>query len=170
MAMLNRALHEIRGSSLGRRVIGQASVALCLLLILLAHGAPRLYGQTRERSKDYDALQKRLAKGWNTWDVHSVTTHVLLPAGLAVRVGLQHKTTLNGEAFLGDVLIGGPGRNLEQGSTHGTRDSLQRHHLSNSARTFFIVIFSGRRPDYSGDGSLETAGRYGDETGEHAIL
>ena len=112
--MFNRALHEFRSKPLGPRVKGQVGMALCLLLILLAHGVANVYGQTRERSRDYETLQKRLAKGWNTWDVHSVTTHVLLPAGLALRVGFLHKTTLNGEAFLGDVFIGGPGRNQEQ--------------------------------------------------------
>jgi hypothetical protein len=114
MTNLDRALHEFRSKLLGRRVKEQAGIALCLLLILLAHGVPCVHGQTNERSKEYEAVQRRLANRWNTWDVHSVTTHVLLPAGLALRVGLLHKTTLNGEAFLGDVLIGGPGRNQEQ--------------------------------------------------------
>jgi hypothetical protein len=58
------------------------------------------------RSADYDAVQKRLAQGWNTWDVHSVATQVLLPEGLAIRVGMKHNSTLNSDAFLGDVLIG----------------------------------------------------------------
>lgn len=112
--MFNRVLHALRSNLLGHQLDARAGTMVCLLLILLAHSVPGVYGQTRERSYDYAALQKRLAKGWNTWDVHSVTTHVLLPAGLALRVGLQRKTTLNGEAFLGDVLIGGPGRNMEQ--------------------------------------------------------
>src|SRR5208283_5076733 len=84
----------------------RTGVALCTLMILLVYCAPGLYGQVRERSKDYDAVQKRLATGWNTWDVHSVTTQVLLPEGLAIRVALQHKTTLYGDALLEDVLIG----------------------------------------------------------------
>ncbi len=50
--------------------------------------------------------RQRLARGWNTWDVHSVTTQVLLPEGLAIHVGMKHNTTLNGDAFLGDALIG----------------------------------------------------------------
>ena len=92
----------------------RTGVALCALLILLTYWAPGLFGQARERSKDYDAVQKRLAVGWNTWDVHSVTTQVLLPEGLAIRVGVQRKTTLNGDALLGDVQIGGPWRDTEQ--------------------------------------------------------
>jgi putative isomerase len=57
-------------------------------------------------SARYQQLQQRLAAGWNTWDVHSVTTQVLLPDGLAIHVGLKHNTTLWQDAFLGDALIG----------------------------------------------------------------
>jgi putative isomerase len=63
-------------------------------------------------SEKYRQLQQRLAQGWNTWDVNSVTTHVLLPEGLAIHVGLKHNSTEFGEAFLGDELIG----RLEPGS------------------------------------------------------
>lgn len=58
------------------------------------------------RSLQYEEVQERLARGWNTWDVHSVATQVLLPEGLAIHVGMKHNSTLNGDAFLGDVLIG----------------------------------------------------------------
>ena len=51
-------------------------------------------------------MQERLARGWNTWDVHSVATQVLLPDGLAIHVGMKHNTSLNGDAWLGDALIG----------------------------------------------------------------
>jgi putative isomerase len=57
-------------------------------------------------SPTYRALQARLALGWNTWDTHSVTTHVLLPDGLAIRLVLRHNTALNGDAELQDALIG----------------------------------------------------------------
>jgi putative isomerase len=54
----------------------------------------------------YQQLQERLGVGWNSWDVHSVTTQVLLPDGLAIHVGLKHNSTLYGDTFLGDALIG----------------------------------------------------------------
>lgn len=57
-------------------------------------------------SLDYQRVQRRLAQGWNTWDVHSVATQVLLPEGLAIHVGLKHNTTESGDAFLQDMLIG----------------------------------------------------------------
>jgi len=65
------------------------------------------------RSAEYAKVQERLARGWNTWDVHSVTTQVLLPEGLAIRVGLKHNGTSYGDAFLGDTLIGRMGNGDE---------------------------------------------------------
>lgn len=76
--------------------------------------SPGVYGQPTPRSAEYDAVQKHLGSGWNTWDVHSVTTQVLLPEGLAIRVSVRSKTALNGEAFLADALIGRPGQNTEK--------------------------------------------------------
>jgi putative isomerase len=62
----------------------------------------------------YQQVQKGLASGWNTWDVHSVTTQVLLPDGLAIHVGLKHNSTLYSDAFLGDALIGRQTQGAEQ--------------------------------------------------------
>ncbi len=57
-------------------------------------------------SAQYAQVQQHLAQGWNTWDVNSVATHVLLPQGLAIRIGLKHNTTVTGDDFLRDALIG----------------------------------------------------------------
>ena len=57
-------------------------------------------------STSYRAVQQRLARGWNTWDTNSVTTHVLLPEGLAIHFGLKHNTALNTDGYLRDALIG----------------------------------------------------------------
>jgi putative isomerase len=65
------------------------------------------------RSASYQQVQQRLARGWNTWDVHSVTTHVQLPGGLAIHVGMKHNTTEGGDAFLGDALIGRQSKGAE---------------------------------------------------------
>ena len=63
---------------------------------------------------EYQALQQRLAQGWNSWDVHSVATQVLLPDGLAIHFGLKHNTTESNESFLGDILIGRLAQGAEQ--------------------------------------------------------
>jgi hypothetical protein len=65
-------------------------------------------------SANYRQVQRRLAQGWNTWDVNSVTTHVLLPEGLAIHIGLKHNTTLNTDEFLGNALIGRMAPGAEQ--------------------------------------------------------
>jgi hypothetical protein len=64
------------------------------------------------RSAQYEQVQQRLARGWNTWDVHSVATQVLLPEGLAIHVGMKHNSTVWGDDYLGDALIG----RLEKGA------------------------------------------------------
>ena len=66
------------------------------------------------RSPEYEAAQQHLARGWNTWDVHSVAAQVLLPDGFTIRIGLKHNTALNADAFLSDLLIGRQGRDEEQ--------------------------------------------------------
>ena len=63
-------------------------------------------GKPGPMSAEYSKVQRRLAQGWNTWDVNSVATHVLLPEGLAIHIGLKHNSTINGDEFLQDVLIG----------------------------------------------------------------
>jgi len=72
---------------------------------VLSHVAPDRNGPG-PRSQQYEGVQKHLARGWNTWDVHSVTTYVLLPEGLAIHVGMKHNTGEWGDAYLGDALIG----------------------------------------------------------------
>jgi len=66
------------------------------------------------RSPQYEQVQQRLAQGWNTWDVHSVTTHVLLPEGLAIHIGMKHNSTEFGDDYLQDALIGRLNRDAEQ--------------------------------------------------------
>jgi len=66
------------------------------------------------RSADYAQLQQRLATGWNTWDTHSVMTQVLLPEGLAVRIGIKDQGTEGSDSFLSAALIGRQGKDEER--------------------------------------------------------
>ena len=102
-------------------------------------------------SANYKLLQRRLARGWNTWDVHSVTTYVLLPEGLAIHIGIKHNTTLFGDLFLQNVLIGRheadaeqviPGAHTWDGSYTDARVSWRK--LAHPERT------RGRRPGAAG--------------------
>jgi len=57
-------------------------------------------------SVQYRELQQRLAQGWNTWDTNSMTTHVLLPEGLAIHVGFKHNSTEFADGFLERTSVG----------------------------------------------------------------
>lgn len=37
----------------------------------------------------YEALKARLRRGWNTWNVRSVLSHVVLPQGDSVNLGVH---------------------------------------------------------------------------------
>ncbi len=43
----------------------------------------------RPRSAAHEALQKGLARGWNTWNTRSMLSHVLLPEGFALSLGIK---------------------------------------------------------------------------------
>jgi len=99
------------------RVAGHAFVMLLCVVAAVGQSVTRSApggGEAGARSAEYAKVQERLARGWNTWDVHSVATQVLLPEGLAIHVGMKHNTTLNGDAFLSDALIGRFGNDAEK--------------------------------------------------------
>lgn len=85
---------------------------LSLLLVASAAAGQAATSSTTARSEpfplleQYKAVQQRLARGWNTWDVNSVTAHVLLPEALVVRAMLRHNTTEGGDDLLANALIG----------------------------------------------------------------
>ncbi len=58
----------------------------------------------------YAALQRRLALGWNTWNTRSVLSHVHLPEGMALNLGLKEYTS---GAYLKEALIGRRGPDAE---------------------------------------------------------
>ena len=60
---------------------------------------------------EYDDLKKRLARGWNTWNTRSVLSHVFLPDGFALNLGLKEYAS---GLYLKEALIGRQGENSEQ--------------------------------------------------------
>ncbi|MDR5727659.1 MAG: trehalase family glycosidase [Terriglobia bacterium] len=91
--------------------------AFFLPLILFVAPCAAAFAQapsTQPRSPHYAKLQQRLARGWNTWDTDSVITQVLLPEGLAVRVGIKHQGTEGSDRFLPAALIGRQGNEDER--------------------------------------------------------
>jgi putative isomerase len=80
----------------------------------LALVLPAALAAQAPRSPEYAAVQARLGRGWNSWDVHSVAAQVLLPEGFTLRVGLKDNSALNNDAFLADPLIGRIGGSGEE--------------------------------------------------------
>ena len=65
----------------------------------------------------YTELQHTLAAGWNTWNTRSVLSHVLLPEGFAINLGLKDYWH---PAYLKEALIGNE-RNTGEVVTPGQR-------------------------------------------------
>src|ERR1051325_341105 len=87
------------------------------------------------KSPEYRRVQHDLSNGWNTWNNHSVLSHVLLPEGFALSLGFQ-KVSANTEMYLQDVL---PGR-----SSLGEQVYLGPHAYDGSY-TALIVEWQGLR-------------------------
>ena len=64
---------------------------LALLLVAAASAVPLAAapGQRVLRTPEYRELQKRVARGWNTWNTTSVLSHAHLPEGFAITLGLK---------------------------------------------------------------------------------
>ncbi|MRH41565.1 hypothetical protein GH741_02620 [Aquibacillus halophilus] len=60
---------------------------------------------------NYQMLKKELAKGWNTWNTRSVLSHVLLPEGFAINLGIKEYS--DGD-YLKESLIGRLDENAEK--------------------------------------------------------
>ena len=70
-----------------------AFVLIILSVIVVASG----FGQVTPKpySPAYRQMQKVLARGWNTWNTNSVLSHVLMPDGLAVNLGIHAGRYMN---------------------------------------------------------------------------
>lgn len=77
-----------------------------ILAAVFTFALPPLARSQPPACADYQAVQHRLAAGWNTWDVNSVTDHVLLPEGFALRIGLANNSALYADSFLPNVQLG----------------------------------------------------------------
>ncbi|MEO6288201.1 MAG: trehalase family glycosidase [Dyadobacter sp.] len=74
---------------------------LVLFLFLCTYAGK---AQTATPEQKYRKLQSRLSSGWNTWNTRSVLSHVLLPQGLAVNIGLE-SNGLTGNRYLHEAYI-----------------------------------------------------------------
>jgi putative isomerase len=58
----------------------------------------------------YQEMQRNLAQGWNTWNTRSVLSHVLLPEGFAINLGIREYV---GRRYLKEALVGRKGQRDE---------------------------------------------------------
>ena len=72
-----------------------ARVPFTSLLLAAAFAAPAAAAPGRRvlRTPQYRELQKRVARGWNTWNTTSVLSHAHLPEGFAITLGLKNSGT-----------------------------------------------------------------------------
>ncbi|WP_460913071.1 MGH1-like glycoside hydrolase domain-containing protein [Spirosoma areae] len=70
-------------------------IHLPILFLLLLPGNHQVRSQPATAEQTYRQLQTKLASGWNTWNTRSVLSHVLLPQGLAVNIGLKSNGITN---------------------------------------------------------------------------
>lgn len=67
-------------------------IALTLIFSIVSTGYSQ-HAPLREDSPQYQALQQRLAVGWNHWDTHNLLAQVRLPEGLSVSLALKDEQT-----------------------------------------------------------------------------
>ena len=58
----------------------------------------------------YQEMQKKLAQGWNTWNTRSVLSHVRLPEGFAINLGVREYV---GRKYLKEAQVGRKGQRDE---------------------------------------------------------
>ena len=118
-------MFRIRKSTLSTFVI------VCCLALLSACSSWCGAQSERRASAPYAEVQRKLAQGWNTWDVNSMITHVLLPEGLAIQVGFKHNATLGGDDFFQQAFVGRgqvtPGPHAWDGSYTDLKITWKKH-------------------------------------------
>ena len=67
----------------------RAALPALALIAAAASGFAATPGERALRTPEYRELQKRVARGWNTWNTNSVLSHVHLPEGFAITLGLK---------------------------------------------------------------------------------
>lgn len=80
---------------------------LCLLLFcagIPAHSQPISSSQPTQAELQYEKLKANYIKGWNTWNSKSVLSHVLMPEGFALNLGLKN-TRISNNQYLKEAYI-----------------------------------------------------------------
>ena len=88
-----------------RTRLNVAILVIGLVFGTVLNGADAFASSPRTDSPEYLQAQQRLARGWNTWDTHSVLSHVLLPEGLEISIGID-RGEVTGNSYLNRAQFG----------------------------------------------------------------
>ena len=104
-SMLGRFLRLVQNDGRSQKIRLTCSLALATFVLQVYAGyaatvVPIRDAHSSKADLQYRELQRALAKGWNSWDVNSMTTYALLPEGLAVHVGFLNNGNDFGHQFL----------------------------------------------------------------------
>ena len=64
-----------------------------------------LFSDSPRTNVEYQKIQQRLQRGWNTWNTRSVTQYVILPQGFSINIAFKQHYFLE-EKYLREILIG----------------------------------------------------------------
>ena len=152
--------------------------------LFAAQTSPLKSDGTSAADMQYRALQQKLAQGWNTWDVNSMSTYVLLPEGLGIRMGFLNNGNDFGHEFLATTSVGqgtaSPGPHSWDGSYTELRVTWNGHEwriqtAHESADLVLLVtpldprekVLRARHCGLSGELSLGPAGNCSEARGFH---
>ena len=83
--------------------LGKQNLKNCLLSLGMMFFIIQVYGQVSPKD-NYEILQQKLQTGWGTFNTNSVLSHVLLPEGLALNIGIK-STDIATYGYLKDAFI-----------------------------------------------------------------
>jgi hypothetical protein len=84
-------------------VIDRRNRLAAVLVLLLGASIPAAW--TAPQPPEYEAIQQRLARGWNTWNTRSVLSWSVLPEGFGINLAFKQVRWLD-EGYLRTALIG----------------------------------------------------------------
>lgn len=144
-------------------------ILFCVVFIFSGLVHRHAYSQNRSQER-YDSLQHALATGWNTWNTRSVLSHVLMPDGIGVNLGLKDaritenrmltETYISHKSESPENII--PGMHAYDGSytdlTLSWKDITLRIETSTVENDLYILItpvkLPGRKPTLFAEGAV----------------
>jgi hypothetical protein len=123
------------------------------LLAATAAVLPAQYSSRTLRTPEYKALQQRLCRGWNTWSANSVLSHVYLPDGFALTLGL--KSAGMGHSYLNNF--------FQANQTAHRPETIRLGPHADDGSYTELRLETGSAPDSQNAALIQTASENGEE-------